>query len=67
MVQDLQSAVTGKDCVILVTKHKEYLETDLDYLKKQLKTPIIVDGRNVWDRKEAINKGFTFRGVGLPR
>jgi UDP-N-acetyl-D-mannosaminuronic acid dehydrogenase len=67
MTQALESAVSGKDCVILVTKHREYLEIDLDYLKNHLKTPIIVDGRNVWDRKEAIHKGFTFRGIGLPR
>jgi UDP-N-acetyl-D-mannosaminuronic acid dehydrogenase len=67
MTQDLESAISGKDCVILVTKHREYLETELDYLKKHLKTPIIVDGRNVWDRKEAIVKGFTFRGIGLHR
>ncbi len=67
MIRDLESAVSGKDCVILVTKHKEYLETGLDYLKTYLRTPIIVDGRNVWDRNEAIEKGFIFRGIGLPR
>jgi UDP-N-acetyl-D-mannosaminuronic acid dehydrogenase len=67
LTNDFKSAITGKDCVILVTKHREYLETNLDYLKKNLKTPIIVDGRNVWDRREAISKGFTFRGIGLPR
>ena len=46
--------------------HSDF-ETDLDYLKKHLNTPIIVDGRNVWDRNEALEKGFIFRGVGIPR
>jgi len=64
---DLNQALENKDAVILVTKHKQYYDLTLDQLKQTLRTPIIIDGRNVWNRHQALQKGFTFRGVGLPR
>lgn len=67
ITNDLPQSLKDKDAIILVTKHREYFDLHLDYLKEALRTPIIVDGRNVWDRHKAKEKGFTFRGVGLPR
>ena len=57
---DLAKALENKDAAILVTKHREYQHLTLDQLKATLRTPIIVDGRNVWNRHQAIEKGFTF-------
>jgi len=34
-------------------------------LKKLLATPVIVDGRNVFNPEEALSSGFSFRGVGI--
>jgi UDP-N-acetyl-D-mannosaminuronic acid dehydrogenase len=65
IVKDLEEALSGKDCVALVTRHKEYGEISLTWLKKILATPIIVDGRNVFNAEECSNLGFTFRGVGI--
>ena len=62
--QDFEKAVTGADCIALVTKHREYLSLDLDDLKRKMQTPVIVDGRNVFDQKLVEEKGFEFRGVG---
>ncbi len=62
--RDLYKAAEGSDCVILVTKHKEYFDIDLDRLKQIMRTPIIIDGRNVFDQNEVESKGFEFRGVG---
>jgi len=64
---NLTEAIKNKDAVILVTKHQEYYNLNLDQLKQTLRTPIIIDGRNVYNRHQALKKGFTFRGVGLPR
>jgi UDP-N-acetyl-D-mannosaminuronic acid dehydrogenase len=63
----LDETLEGRDCILLVTRHREYCDLSLDALKEKMRTPIIIDGRNVWSRSEAISKGFTFRGVGLPR
>ena len=67
ITDDLVEALRDSDCVILVTKHKEYHELSLDQLHKYMRTPVIIDGRNVFNRHEALTHGFTFRGVGLPR
>jgi UDP-N-acetyl-D-mannosaminuronic acid dehydrogenase len=61
---DLEKALKGKDAVVLVTKHNEYREIDLAKLKKGLRTPIIIDGRNMFDPKLIKKMGFVFRGVG---
>jgi UDP-N-acetyl-D-mannosaminuronate dehydrogenase len=33
-------------------------------VKKIMRTPVIVDGRNLFDKKECKSKGFIYRGVG---
>jgi len=65
LARDLSSAVEGKDCVAVVTGHREYLALDLEWLRNLMRTPVIVDGRNVFSPVEARKAGFTFRGVGV--
>lgn len=67
LTTNLAEALEGKDCVAVVTKHREYYDIDLRWLKDKMRTPIIVDGRNVFDPREARKAGFTFRGVGIGR
>lgn len=61
---DLVSCVTGSDLVILVTEWDEFREIDLEKLKKSMKTPFIVDGRNVYDPSKMRELGFSYVGVG---
>jgi UDP-N-acetyl-D-mannosaminuronic acid dehydrogenase len=65
LTKDLNQTLGNADCVALVTKHREYYDINLSKLKKTMRTPIIVDGRNVFNPKEATELGFTFRGVGI--
>jgi len=51
--------------LVLVTRHKEYANIQLDWLKNVLATPAIVDGRNVFNPKECREAGFSYRGVGV--
>ncbi|OGD53440.1 hypothetical protein A3K81_04885 [Candidatus Bathyarchaeota archaeon RBG_13_60_20] len=67
LTSDLSAATEGKDCIALVTKHREYYGIDLGWLKQQMRTPIIVDGRNVFDPAAAERAGFAFRAVGVGR
>lgn len=63
-LQDIEKALTDSDCLVVVTAHDEYKGLNLDYLKKLMRTPVIVDGRNVFDKEECLSKGFIYRGVG---
>ena len=67
LTDNLQEALTDSDCILIVTRHREHTRLTLDQLKQHMRTPIIIDGRNVWNRQQALQKGFTFRGVGQPR
>ena len=48
----------------LVTKHNQYCNLDLEELKGLMKTPILVDGRNVFDSKKVQDLGFEYRFIG---
>ncbi|MFW9843739.1 MAG: nucleotide sugar dehydrogenase [Candidatus Thorarchaeota archaeon] len=61
---NLNEAVRDADCIALVTKHREYLQMDLESIRDLMRTPIFVDGRNVLDADDAISKGFEYRAIG---
>ena len=50
MTQGLDEALREADCVSVVTAHDEYRKIELQHMKGLMKTPIIVDGRNVFDK-----------------
>jgi len=62
--KDIYKAAKGADCLALVTKHSQYSKLDLDKIKKLMRTPTIVDGRNVFDTQSVIAKGFEYRAIG---
>ena len=62
--RDLDEALRGADCLALVTKHQMYFELDLEHVKGLMRTPVIVDGRGVFDAKACREAGFVYRGVG---
>lgn len=64
---DLDEALKGADAVVLSTKHKEYLKLNLNKMRKKLRTPVLVDGRNAYTWEAANKAGLTYRGVGKGR
>ena len=50
-----------------MVKHKDYLNLDLERIRKKMRTPVIVDGRNAYDKVECERLGFVYKGVGKPR
>lgn len=63
---DFDKAVKETDVVVLMTAHDEYAKIGLKGLKKLLKakTPVLIDGRNVFDKQKAEKEGFVYLGVG---
>jgi UDP-N-acetyl-D-mannosaminuronic acid dehydrogenase len=64
LTRDFAQAVKGADAVVIITKHKDYYSLDLTSLKKAMRTPIIIDGRDVIDPNAARAAGFLYRGIG---
>ena len=61
---DAQSALKDKDALILVTEWPQFSQMDLTLVKKLLRKPVIVDGRNAIDPARARELGFTYIGIG---
>ncbi|HSK02305.1 MAG TPA: UDP-glucose/GDP-mannose dehydrogenase family protein [Kofleriaceae bacterium] len=59
-------AATGADAVVLITEWHELRQPDFARLRKLVRTPLLFDGRNVWDPVEARRKGFEYVGIGRP-
>ena len=64
LTDDLQEAVKDKDAVIIMTAHKQYYDLDLAELKTQLRHPILIDGRNLFDAVKCKELGYFYYGVG---
>ena len=62
--KDLNTVLNNADCMVIATKHKEYYGMDLDKVKKIMRTHIIIDGRNVFDKKICQDRGFNYKGIG---
>ncbi|MGH2845911.1 MAG: UDP binding domain-containing protein, partial [Thermoleophilaceae bacterium] len=58
-------AVEGADALVLVTEWPEFGQLDwAGEVKRRMKTPLVVDGRNFLDRDELAKAGFTYEGIG---
>jgi UDP-N-acetyl-D-mannosaminuronic acid dehydrogenase len=65
ITNELETAIKSKNCIVVMTRHKEYFDIKPKWLKKVLVSPVIVDGRNVFNIEDCNKAGFTFRGVGI--
>ncbi|MGH6661200.1 MAG: UDP-glucose dehydrogenase family protein [Rhodospirillales bacterium] len=62
--KDAYDAADGAHALAIVTEWNEFRALDLERLKKLMKTPVIVDLRNVYKRDEMAAAGFDYVSVG---
>ena len=66
LMEDPYAAVDGADALILMTEWNPYRNLDLERIKKSMKSPVIVDLRNIYDPKRMAEVGFQYTSVGRP-
>ena len=59
-----RETIEGADALAIVTEWKEFRSPDFDFLKKQLKSPVIFDGRNLYDPAMMKKQGFKYYAIG---
>ncbi len=59
-----QAVARGADAIIVVTEWNEFKQLDLHKLKRLMRRPVVVDGRNIYDPAEMRRLGFVYRGIG---
>ena len=62
--KDIYDAVVDADALLLVTEWKEFRMPSWSAVKKLMATPLILDGRNIYDVKELEENGFVYHCVG---
>ena len=66
MTEDAYEAARDADALLILTEWEEFGALDLTRLKAELKYPIIIDGRNLYDPEVMAANGFTYYSVGRP-
>ena len=58
-------ALANADAMVLVTEWKEFRSPNFDEIKALLKTPVIFDGRNIYQHLDLAKKGFRYYQIGV--
>ena len=62
---DIYEVANGADCLVILTEWDVFRNMDIQKIKNLLKTPIIFDGRNIFEREKMEELGFIYIGVGV--
>lgn len=63
--KDIYDAVLDADAVLMVTEWYEFRMPSWEVIKKTMKTPVVFDGRNIYNRDEMKEAGFDYYGIGF--
>jgi UDPglucose 6-dehydrogenase len=63
-VNSAYEAATAADALLILTEWEEFANLDLNRLNTELKYPIVIDGRNLYDPEVMAANGFTYYSVG---
>lgn len=70
MFKDIQihecvySCITRSDACVIITDWENYVNLDFDIIKRLMKTPLVLDGRNMYNPKYIKQFGIEYYGVG---
>ncbi|MEJ2511996.1 MAG: UDP-glucose/GDP-mannose dehydrogenase family protein [Anaerolineales bacterium] len=64
MTKDAYEMAVGCDALVVATEWNEFIHLDMERIRDSMKTPILIDGRNIYDPEKMKMLGFTYRGVG---
>jgi UDPglucose 6-dehydrogenase len=60
-------AVEGAEALIIATEWSEFADVDLEVIKQKMTTPIVFDGRNLFDPATMAKLGFQYHSIGRAR
>ncbi len=61
---NIYETIKGCDALVILTEWEEFITMDLGKIKKLLKQPIIIDGRNVFKPEKMLALGFDYYSIG---
>jgi UDPglucose 6-dehydrogenase len=67
LCSDAQAALQGADALVVVTEWKAFWSADLARIRTALRTPVIFDGRNIYEPAAVEAAGIAYYGIGRGR
>jgi UDPglucose 6-dehydrogenase len=64
LAEDPYQLVKDADAVIVLTPWNEFKQLDMKRIKEAMRTPVMIDGRNLYEPAEMKILGFAYRGIG---
>ena len=65
LCEDAYRAAEDADALVLVTEWRQYQNPDFTRLKRIMRRPLLLDGRNIWSGYGLRDQGFTYDGIGV--
>ncbi len=59
-----QACLDGADALLIMTEWKEFQSPDLADMRKRMKSPLVFDGRNLYNPAKMQAAGFTYHSIG---
>lgn len=59
-------ALDGSDALVLMTEWRSYRAPNFPEIKKRLRSPVVLDARNIWRPNEVARAGLRYIGIGVP-
>lgn len=63
--RDMYDAALDADALMLLTEWKQFRLPGWEVLRKTMREPVVLDGRNIYDPKELNKLGFKYFGIGI--
>jgi UDPglucose 6-dehydrogenase len=57
-------AIEGADAMVIVTEWDQFRALDLDRVRKLLRTPTVIDLRNIYQPADMTKRGFAYVSIG---
>jgi UDPglucose 6-dehydrogenase len=62
--KDPYEVADGADCLAIITEWDEFQRLNLERIRQAMRTPVVVDGRNIFEKAIMERYGFIYRGIG---
>ena len=67
LCEDAYAALDGADALVLVTEWKAFRSPDFKRVARTLRTPVLFDGRNIYEPRVVEAAGLAYYGIGRGR
>lgn len=62
--EDMYEVLEGADALAIITEWNEFRTPDFERMKSLMKSPVIFDGRNIYDPEDVAEQGFHYSSIG---